>query len=153
MHTRAVTSRLVFNALALTVLAGSTAGCGRQLCTVTGRVAFQGQPVTSGSVVLYGEGQQIVRGLIGPDGTYTIPNVQRGPVRVTVKPPDRMPVGFKKTYAMPPVINGPIMPAVARAGKGPLTPTIPDRYGMPEESGLTVTVDCGITEFDINLTR
>jgi hypothetical protein len=153
MHTRAVTSRLVFNALTLTVLAASTAGCGQQLCTVTGRVAFQGQPVTSGSVVLYCEGQQIVRGLIGPDGTYAIPNVHRGPVRVTVKPPDRMPAGFRKKYAMPPVINGPIMPEVGMSAKDSRNPVIPVRYGMPEESGLTVTVDSGVTEFDINLTR
>jgi hypothetical protein len=153
MHTRTVTRRLVLNALALAVLAGGTAGCGRRFCTVTGRVAFQGHPVTSGSVVLYCEGQQIVRGLIGPDGTYAIPNVLRGHVRVTVTPPVRLPVGLRKKYPMPPVINGPIMPDVGRPAKDSRTPAIPERYGVPEESGLTVTVDRGVTEFDINLTR
>jgi hypothetical protein len=141
--------RLALTAIAFLILTGAF-GCGRSLGTVSGRVTFQDQPVTAGSVVLYCEGQQIVRGPIAPDGTYTIPNVPRGEVRVTVVPPVRLPDGFKKKYPTPPVIDGPTLPD---AGRAPKTTAIPARYCVPEESGLTLKVGRSATEFDIRLTR
>jgi hypothetical protein len=151
MQTYTATLRRVFCALALLVPSGFCAGCAQQPCTVTGRVTFLGQPVTGGSVVLYGEGQFIVRGPIGADGTYTIPNVPRGPVRVAVAPPLRLPEGMRRKYPTPPAINGPIVPDAESLTKD--FPTIPARYGVPEESGLAVTVENSVTEFDITLTR
>ncbi len=133
------------------LLTGSGVGCGRSLSTVSGRVSLQDQPVAEGSVVLYCEDQQIVRGLIGPDGAYSIPNVPRGDVRVTVVPPVRMPDGFGKKYETPPVIDGPIIPAASPDKRGPLA--IPPRYGIPEESGLSLKVVRDSIEFDIRLTR
>ena len=153
MQYRTVTLRWVVHALTLIVLVGGPAGCARQPCTVSGRVAFQGQPVTGGSVVLYGEGQQIVRGTIGPDGTYSIPNAPRGHVRIAVAPPIRLPAGMRKKYTTPPVIDGPVIPDSTPPAKDSRALAIPARYGVPEESGLTITVDRSVTEFDINLTR
>ena len=152
MHTCTVIRRLALKTVTLMILAGGSTGCGKQLCELTGRVTFQGQPVTSGSVVLYCDGQ-IVRGLISPDGTYAITNVPRGRVRVTVTPPVRVPDGFRKKYALPPVVNGPIMPEIGRPVKDARARAVPARYSVPEESGLTVTVHRGVTEFDINLTQ
>ncbi len=152
MHSHTPFFRPGPRALLLIVLAVGAAGCNSRPSTVTGRVTYRGVPVTSGSIALFCEGQQIVRGLIGPDGRYTIPNVPPGPVRVTVAARPRLPEGFKKKYLTPPVINGPITPEPGRPAKDPRTPDIPGRYAVPEESGLTLTVDRNVTEFDIDLT-
>jgi hypothetical protein len=147
-----IACRLMLRVIALTVSIGSCAGCGPQVCTVQGRVVYMGQPVTSGSVVLYCQNQQIVRAAITPDGTYAVPNVPPGSVRITVTSLLRTPDALRRKYPMPPVINGPIMPEVGRPAKDVRMPAIPHRYGVPEESGLSVTVDRGVTEFDIVLT-
>lgn len=140
-------------AAGLALLVGGLAGCGPQICTVTGKVALQGEPVTGGSVVLYCDGSHIVRGLIGPDGSYEIPNVPRGHARVTVAPPAILPEGMRKKYHLPPVVNGPVVPAARRPAANARAAAIPGRYGVPEESGLSVTVGRRVTEFDINLSR
>ena len=128
------------------------AGCARPPSALTGRVYFRDQPVTCGTVVVYCEGQRIVRGPIQPDGTYSVPNVPPGDVRIAVVPPLRMPEGFRLKLATPPVHDGPIMPGSGRAADDKF-PAIPKRYGMPEESELTATVGRTSTEFDIRLTR
>lgn len=140
-------------AIVLITLATCSFGCGRQVSTLTGRVTYLDKPVTSGSVVLYCEGQHIVRGLISPDGIYTIPNVPRGKALVTITPAIRLPDGFRKKYKTPPVINGPITPDPDTHAKALKSSAIPGRYGVPEESGLAVTVDQMVTEFDIHLIR
>jgi hypothetical protein len=150
MMTRYTPSRRsAIDAILVLILAGGATGCGRPPGTVSGRVFYRDQPLKSGSVVLYCEGSQIVRGQIGPDGTYAIPNVPRGEVRVTVVPPVRMPEGFRMKFTTPPVIDGPIMPQVG--GSVAEGVTIPLRYSMPEESGLSLKIDRSETEFDIRL--
>ena len=150
MKSRTPTRMALF---ALIALSAAPSGCGRPLSTLTGHVTYQDKPVTGGSVVLYCEGQQIVRGQIDPNGTYTVSNVPRGRVQVTVLPPARLPEGFHKKYQTPPVINGPITPGVGKSDKEARELAIPQRFGVPEESGLAVVVGRGTTEFDIHLTR
>ncbi len=128
------------------------AGCARPPSALTGRVYFGDQPVTCGTVVVYCEGSHIVRGPIQPDGTYSVPNVPPGDVRIAVVPPLRLPEGYRLKLATPPVHDGPIMPGSGRAADDKF-PAIPKRYGMPEESELTAKVGRTPTEFDIRLTR
>jgi hypothetical protein len=138
-------------AAALTVgLALAAAGCGGGTATVSGTVTYRGKPVPGGSVVLYCADKQIVRGLIGPDGAYRIPNVPPGPAAVTVQAHARVPDGLRLAQKLPPVQDGPIPPDAA-PGPADKVAAVPPRYSLPEESGLSVVVGRGPTTFDIPL--
>jgi hypothetical protein len=128
-------------------------GCNRStLSTVSGTVSFEGKPLASGSVMLYCEDRQIVHGLIGPDGTYSIPNVPRGTSRAVVRAHTPLPEGFQLKTKLPPMVNGPIGPPPGATSKDMLPP-IPKRYELPEESGLVIRVENSSQHFDIILTR
>ncbi|QJX00440.1 carboxypeptidase-like regulatory domain-containing protein [Frigoriglobus tundricola] len=124
-------------------------GCASRTSTVGGTVTFRGRPVAGGSVVVYCADKQIARGIIGPDGTYTIPNVPSGTAIVTVQAPSRVPEGLQLKQNLPPSYGGPIAPAVGTAGAPRVA--IPPRYALPEESGLSVSVDRGQVTYDIDL--
>jgi hypothetical protein len=135
---------------ALCLAIAPLSGCGFKSASLSGTVTYQGKPLTGGSVILYCEDQQIVRGIISPDGAYSIPNVPRGPCRVTVKTHTPIPSGFSLNQELPPVEDGPIPPWAGRAHRGAAA-NIPERYAIPEESGLTVNVNKIQTIFDIAL--
>ncbi len=139
--------------LALACLSAMTAllasGCGPRTATVVGRVSHQGKPVSGGSVIVYCSDQQIARGLIGPDGTYSIPNVPFGSAVVTVQAPGRVPAGLRLQQTLPPSSGGPIPPTVDATEPGRVW--IPARYALPEESGLSVVIDRGQVNYDIDL--
>jgi hypothetical protein len=150
MHINSWIGRATITAFAAVVLIGFATGCSQKPCSVSGRVTYQGRPVSSGSIVFYCANDQIVRGVIDTDGAYTIPNVPRGMVRVTVKAHSRAPEGFRKRLATPPMINGPVTPDTQQFGKEQVRP-IPARYGVPGESGLLFKAERATTEFDIDL--
>jgi hypothetical protein len=153
MTIRAAARRLTLFAAPLAVLAAGVTGCGRPADSVTGKVTFRDSLLHNGAVILYCEDQQIIHGLIGPDGTYAIPNVSRGRVRVAVRVPSQTKEVWHQRAKLPPAVNGPVFPARGPAGKSVPMPIVPVRYELPEESGLTVTVNGGVTVFDINLAR
>jgi hypothetical protein len=117
---------------------------------VSGKVTLQGKPVCCGSVILYCEDKQIVRGVIDPDGRYSIPNVPMGRAVVTVRSHPPLPIGFETTVDLPPTRDGPILPGHAIKDSESVT-VVPERYGVPEESGLRVQVSSTQVEFDIDL--
>ncbi len=125
-------------------------GCESKTSTVAGKVTYQGKPVAGGSVIVYCADKQIARGSIGADGTYTIPNVPFGSGTVTVQAPARVPDGLRIQQNTPPQSpGGPIPPTVEADDKRRVS--IPQRYALPEESGLSVVVDRGQVTYDIDL--
>ncbi|MBX9582829.1 MAG: hypothetical protein K2X87_21185 [Gemmataceae bacterium] len=145
--------RRLGRAAAVTLAAGfafALSGCGGGTATVGGTVTYRGRPVPGGSVVLYCGDKQIVRGLIGPDGTYSIPNVPRGQAVATVQTHARVPDGLRFKQTLPPVRDGPVPPEAAPRGADKAM-AIPPRYALPEESGLAVVVGPGPMTFDIPL--
>ncbi|MBP3960651.1 hypothetical protein J8F10_35960 [Gemmata sp. G18] len=127
------------------------AGCGAKTATVTGHVTYKGKPVTGGSVVFYCADKQIVRGLIGTDGKYTIPNVPTGTgtAVVTVQSHMKVPEGFRMKQQLPPSTGGPVPPAADPTDAPKVA--LPPRYALPEESGLAVVVDRDHVTYDIDL--
>ena len=123
-------------------------GCGSSSATVDGTVTFQGKPVKSGSVILYCEDKQIVRGLI-VDGQYSIPNVPCGNATVTVQAHARVPSGLRLDQQLPPIVNGPMPSPIENSGSAALS--IPPRYSHPEESGLTIVIDSSHITYGIDL--
>jgi hypothetical protein len=126
-------------------------GCGFHTATVTGLVTLGGRPVGDGSVVFYCADKQIVRGLIGPDGRYSIPNVPWGPATVTVQSHPRVPDGMRMRQNLPPSSGGPELPPAVEGPAARPGVVIPPRYGLPEESGLSVLIDRERLTYDIDL--
>jgi hypothetical protein len=132
----------------LACLALCSTGCGSSTATVEGTVTVQGKPVKSGSVILYCEDKQIVRGLI-VDGQYSIPNVPCGNATVTVQAHAKVPSGLRLDQQLPPIVNGPIPSPVETPGSPTLS--IPPRYSHPEESGLSIQIDGTHVTYGIDL--
>ena len=68
----------------LLVLLAGVGGCGRT-AKVTGKVSYQGRPVTYGSVIFIDGTKAAGRmGVIGADGSYTVEGVTPGNVEIGV---------------------------------------------------------------------
>jgi len=75
--------------LVLSLLGTTTVvGCGPAKTKVKGKVTYQGKPVVWGSVTLMDQQGQYFSGEIDPAGTYEIPDVPTGPVKVGVYSPN-----------------------------------------------------------------
>jgi hypothetical protein len=126
-------------------------GCSSPTGTLSGTVRYQGAILPGGSILLYCEDQQILRGVIGEDGTYTITDVPPGKVVVTVQSMPRVPEGMQLKQKLPPTTaDGPRPPAEGAYAKHRPT-QIPRRYAAREESGLHIVINCGPQHYDIDL--
>jgi hypothetical protein len=141
--------RIIVACLLATLACPLSGGCGSRTATVSGRVTFRGKPVNNGSVIVYCSDKQIVRGNLGTDGTYTIPNVPYGSSTVTVQSHSRVPAGLRMAQNLPPSSGGPVQPIVEHGDTLPVA--LPQKYSVPEESGLRVVVEDGPVTFDIDL--
>lgn len=136
--------------IAPVALCVALAGCGPSKGTVSGKVTHKGKPVVWGSVTLIASDGVQYAGQITPEGTYTVPHVPGGAVKIAVASPN--PDGTSR--------GG---PAAARGGSGDrsgeearqMPPpgawfALPEKYGDPAQSGLTGTVS-GDTTIDLDL--
>jgi hypothetical protein len=131
-------TRVRLGGLVLTALA---AGCGPRFGDVAGKVSFQGQPLTTGTIAFYDQANGVASSPIQADGTYAVHKVRAGPVRITVA----MPTGISFAGPQGPGA-GPLLPFLP-----PAVPWLPARYQDPEQSGLTFEVEPGTQEFDVAL--
>jgi hypothetical protein len=154
-------TRLLGPVGAVLVLAGAT-GCGGT-GTITGKVTYQGRPLTGGTVLFTsasGKGSQ--SSPIGPDGSYTIEKMPTGPAKVAVDtggsaqrppgvfgggPPKQMQPG--KDVKLPEGVKSPLYNPEAKQGKPP--ERIPEQYANPDTSKLTYTVRSGSQTHEIEL--
>lgn len=134
----------------------AAAGCGGKTATVTGRVTYDGQPVTSGSVVFHGDNGAVDSGLLDADGRYTIARAPVGPVKVAVMASKEVKASGGKSAAPvgPPLGKGKTKKGTEEAkpaAETVLKSTIPVRYNNPQNSGLIYTVNSGKQVIDIDL--
>lgn len=135
----------------------SAAGCGGATAIVSGKVTYEGKPVTSGYVAFYSADGQTVTGRIDDEGQYTVSKAPVGDVKVAVfttdpaqKPPRQLLANGKQgggpSKGKAPPEEETMEPV--RAGK---FVAIPSRYKDPEQSGLNFTVKSGPQTIDLDL--
>jgi len=127
----------------------AAAGCGGDTANVEGKVTYNGKPVVYGTVVVVGADGIPKSGAIQPDGSYRVSGVPVGSARVAVtspRPPGREPprkrapvsrdtVDEDKPEAEPPP---PASPDVIQNWV-----SLPEKFGDPNKSEVTVTVKSG----------
>ena len=126
----------------------AAAGCADPTGHVTGTVVHRGQPLTGGRVTFLcdGKGRPVVTSPISESGSYEMPKLPVGKVRISVQT-------FKRQPKPPPEKH----PATGELidnweDYGPYVP-IPQRYAAPHTSGLEYTIKDGPQAFDIVLEK
>jgi hypothetical protein len=150
-----MTAKRLIRAAAGAFLLAALAGCGGT-GDVSGRVTYQGKPVTSGKVMLVGADGTPHYGDIGADGAYRVAGVPTGEVLATVaspKPGEARPErpggsgrgGDRRAPAADPA------EAAAQAALAKRWFSIPEQYADPARSGLKVNVSRGGMMHDFEL--
>lgn len=124
------------------------AGCGSRTGSATGTVRCGSQVLTGGTVSFYCDNGEIVSSLISAEGTYHLPHVAPGAVRVAVVSHAHVPPGLQ--YAQAPTA---FVPPISPKGTAPDKPVtlIPERYNRPESSGVNFVVQPGEQILDLEL--
>jgi hypothetical protein len=121
----------------------AVAGCGAETGTVSGKVTFNGRPLTFGMVAFVSADGRVASCSIEPDGSYKIDKILVGPAKISVQslppPPQMTPLGP----------DGQPLPQVREKAKEYVP--IPDHYKEPQQSGLAYTVEPGAQMHDIEL--
>ena len=127
-------------------------GCSRSTGSVTGKVLYRGEPLTSGAVIFHGADGRIESGNIDHLGNYVIARAPAGPVKVAVV------AGGGESASEGGKAGGKFekpSPKHPGAGSAPPAPNrkvlIPEKYRNPDQSGLTYTVTPGTQTFNLNL--
>jgi hypothetical protein len=130
-------------------------GCGKGKGEVTGKVTYNGTPLTHGTVTIQDSDGAVQQSVIEGDGTYTVKDLATGEAKVSVRCRDPFEVEYAKamagrggqknrhskgTPATNPIKSG-------QKSKGSL---IPEKYAEFDQSGLTVNVEKD-TKYDIPL--
>lgn len=157
------------------VLATALAGCqgsgdSKFPAKVSGKVTYNGSPVTGGTITFHTADGSPIQAAIGADGSYTIVNLPEGPVTVTVeteslnqKTPQYTGQGDQKgamyggrggggpAGGAPKGDTKSPMPSEAQSSQ-PVYVKIPAKYAQTATSGLTTTLKKGDQKFDVPLT-
>jgi hypothetical protein len=153
-------------------------GCTRPTGTITGKIAYKGNPIKGGTVSFQSTESADVKygGYINEDGTYTVPLITAGSYKIIVETNTMKPKGQKTGYGgkstaakapdntpvnkeLPTEIKEkvhegyhPSNPAEARANQNAARYVeIPATYSNADTTKLTYTATGGSQTYDINL--
>ena len=118
-------------------LVAAVSGCSSQ-ASVSGKVTYMDKPVTYGSVIFVGADKKASSAAINPDGTYVVEGLTPGTARIGVI--SRDPAKGRKRQKDE-------NDAMAVKGWVPL----PRQVEMPDNSGLTCTLNSGPNTHNIAL--
>jgi len=124
----------------------SACGSGGATGDVSGKVTYQGKALPSGRItfVCEGAGQPVLSSEI-KNGQYSIQKAAAGPAGVAVET-----FQFKRV-AIPGAPKTSTLPGSDAPPPGPYVP-IPQKYRVPDSSGLTYTITKGTQTKDFDLT-
>lgn len=133
--------------VALVGLLLAIAGCGEGAASVSGKVTYNGTPVSGGTITFHGTDGKVDGTWIDPDGKYIVTRAPVGEVKVTVE------VGRAGAPPkMPKSKDVPGHPGDKGGGTATGKPmVIPAKYKDPAQSGLTYTLKSGSQVIDIDL--
>ncbi len=133
----------------------TTLGCGSgpDMRSVTGRVTYEGKPISEGTVTFYpaGGGRPAI-GHLGSDGAFTLTTFQKddgallGEYKVTIE--------AKQVSNVPPepkTLTEEIAQAPASRERANVTWLVPEKYTDQTRSGLTAVVADGANQIDFDL--
>jgi hypothetical protein len=135
-------------------------GCGgATTAPVSGRVTYNGKPVTAGRIMFYPESGRAAVGQLGPDGRYTLTTLQPGDGallgshRVAIEATRVGPGSYQAPRSLEEEVE--LSRKGAPGGKvlvaGKVEWLVPEKYARPETSGLTATVRSGPNEINFDL--
>ena len=127
------------------------AGCGKSASSVSGKVSYKGQPVKGGVVTFLGANSWTGNSAISEDGSYSIAQVPKGKVQITVDTRALKPNPMAAKMPGPP--PGTYNPN-AQNGTTPSADryvAIPDKYADKDQSGLSFESQGGKQTFDIKM--
>jgi hypothetical protein len=134
--------------LLLPVLLAGVCGCDSR-ATVTGKVSYQGRPVTYGSVTFLSADKTARSGVIEPDGSYTVEGVPPGTAKIAVI--SRDPSKGRSIVRA----HKPGQPEQGTASSQPTVVNawfpLPPRFEDAKASGLDCTVDSRHVSHDIDV--
>jgi hypothetical protein len=116
-------------------------GCGPGRGDLSGRVTYQGKPVSSGSVVIRGADKMLRSSPIAADAAYAVKDIGAGLVTITVYCPD--------PAAVATISRQPGKPAPLKDNSKWFP--IPAHYKDFDKSGLTFQLKSGPNQWDIDL--
>ena len=126
--------------VAMVVLALATIGCGPSTATVAGKVTFQGDLITIGTIAFIGPSGKVASATI-QDGAYAVADVETGLATVTVTSHEPSPMMHPPTGPDP---NAPPPPPLKYV-------PIPERFSNLKRSRVTYTVRPGKQTYDVVL--
>jgi len=138
----------VISWLPFVFLSACICGCGNT-ATVTGKVNYQGRPVTYGSVIFICTDKIARSGVIEPDGSYSVEGVPPGNVTIAVI--SRNPSMGRS------VVRGekPAQPGKKETSSQELVVKkwfpLPPKFENPKNSGLGCAISSGRVSYDIDL--
>jgi hypothetical protein len=139
MQAQASTQTCRIVALLGAMVFAALGGCGGRTATVTGKVSYQGRPVTYGSVIFVGADKSARSTAIEADGSYMVASVPRGIAAIAVISPDPSKGRAAKKQD------------VANETAAKQWFALPSKFEDPRTSGLACTIDAGHVSHDIDL--
>lgn len=129
-------------------------GCGKsnQKATVKGKVVFNNQPLTAGTVAFVDASGRSGSSRIESNGTYTVNDAPVGVVTVTVFTPPPSQIAANQGMAAHKGMPKEFLPPGQEENKAVRVVPAPEKYQKVETSTLKYTVQPGSQEYNIDLT-
>ncbi len=146
--------RYVLHVLMLGLLIGCGGSSHEETATVTGKVTYQGKPVTKGRIAFYPPNGRPAMGAIQSDGTYSLTTFEPGDGALLGN--HRVTITASKSVGDAPTATG-FMDEIMQARKGQAQPAsktvwlVPEKYSNRKKSKLQAEVVSGSNTHDFNL--